>query len=70
MQSSKEQQEEIRKPSSMIKAKKQTKTTQWERLEITSRKLEIPREHFMQNRHNKDRNGMDLIEAQDIKKKW
>ena len=24
------------------------KTTEWERLEITSRKLEIPREHFMQ----------------------
>ena len=24
------------------------KRTEWERLEITSRKLEIPREHFMQ----------------------
>ena len=24
------------------------KTTEWERLEISSRKLEIPREHFMQ----------------------
>ena len=23
--------------------------TEWERLEISSRKLEIPREHFMQN---------------------
>ena len=23
------------------------KTTEWERLEISSRKLEIPREHFM-----------------------
>ena len=29
------------------------KTTEWERLEISSRKLEIPREHFMQNGHNK-----------------
>ena len=28
--------------------KKQRKTTEWERLEISSRKLEIPREHFMQ----------------------
>ena len=28
--------------------KKQRKTTEWERLEILSRKLEIPREHFMQ----------------------
>ena len=36
------------KPSSAIKAKKQRKTIEWERLEITSRKLEIPREHFMQ----------------------
>ena len=24
------------------------KTTEWERLEISSRKLQIPREHFMQ----------------------
>ena len=29
-------------------AKKSRKTTEWERLEISSRKLEIPREHFMQ----------------------
>ena len=34
---------EIRKPSSVINAKKQRKTTEWERLEISSRKLEIPR---------------------------
>ena len=39
---------ETRKPSSAINAKKQRKTTEWERLEISSRKLEIPREHFMQ----------------------
>ena len=39
---------EIRKPSSAINAKKQRKTTEWERLDISSRKLEIPREHFMQ----------------------
>ena len=47
-QSSKEQQGEIRKPSSAINSKKQRKTTEWERLEISSRKLEIPRAHFMQ----------------------
>ena len=29
-------------------AKKERKTIEWERLEISSRKLEIPREHFMQ----------------------
>ena len=44
----KEKQGEIRKPSTVISAKKQRKTIEWERLEISSRKLEIPREHFMQ----------------------
>ena len=38
----------IRMPSSVINAKKERETTEWERLEISSRKLEIPREHFMQ----------------------
>ena len=28
--------------------KKQRKTIEWERLEMSSRKLEIPRQHFMQ----------------------
>ena len=37
-----------KKPSSVINAKKQRKTIEWERLDISSRKLEIPREHFMQ----------------------
>ena len=37
-----------KKPSSVISAKKYRKTIEWERLEISSRKLEIPREHFMQ----------------------
>ena len=37
-----------RKPSSVISAKKSSKTIEWERLEISSRKLEIPRKHFMQ----------------------
>ena len=33
--------------------KEQRKTTEWERLEISSRILEIPREHFMQRWQNK-----------------
>ena len=41
-----------------------------ERLEISSRKFEIPREHFMQDGLNKGQNGMDLTEAEDIKKRW
>ena len=31
----------------MNNAKKQRKTTEWERLEISLSKLNIPREHFM-----------------------
>ena len=50
MKSSKEQQGEIRKPSSVINANKQRKTIEWERdlEEISSRKLEISGEHFME----------------------
>ena len=55
MQHSKEQQGEIRKPSSVINAKKQRKTIE-KRLEISGTV--------------KDRNGMGLTEAEDIKKKW
>ena len=47
---------EIRKPSSVINAKKQRKTMEWERLEISSRELEIPREHFMQRWAHKGQN--------------
>ena len=70
MQSSKEQQGEIRKPSSAINAKKQRKTTELERLEISSRKSEIPREFHEKMGSIKDRNGMDLTEAEDIKNRW
>ena len=34
-------------PSSVINSKQQRKTVEWERLEISSRTLEIPREHFI-----------------------
>ena len=71
MQSSKEQQEEIRKPSSAINAKKQRKTTEWERLEISSRKIRDTKGRFHAKMGKiKDRNGMDLTEAEDIKKRW
>ena len=32
--------------------------------------MEIPRENFMQMGTIKDRNGMDLTEAEEIKKSW
>ena len=37
-----------KRPFSVISANKYRKTIEWERLEISSSKLEIPREHFMQ----------------------
>ena len=42
---------------------------EWERLEISSRKLQIPREHFIKMGSIKDRNHVDLTEAEDIKKR-
>ena len=55
----------------MISAKKWRKTIEWERLEISSRKLEIARETFHAKMGTiKDRNGMDLTEAEYIKKRW
>ena len=58
---------EIRKPSLVINAKK-WKTIEWERLEISSRKLAINTKGTLGT--IKDRNGMDLTEAEDIKKRW
>ena len=54
----------------MISAKKERKTIEWERLEISSIKLEIAREHFMQNGLNKGQKSYGLTEAEDIKKRW
>ena len=45
-------------------------TIEWERLETSSRKLHIPREFHAGMGSIKDRNGMDLTEAEDIKKRW
>ena len=41
-------------------AKKQRKTIEWERLEISSRKLEIPRNISCKDGHYEGQNGMDL----------
>ena len=55
----------------MINTKKERKRTEWERLEISSRKLEIAKGTFHAKMGSiKDRNGMDLTEAGDIKKRW
>ena len=70
MYSSKVQQGEIRKPSSVINTKKQRKTVEWERLEISSRKLDTKGTFHAKMDTIKDRNGMDLTEAEAIKKRW
>ena len=55
----------------MINAKKQRKITEWERLEILFKKIRDTKGTFHAKMGStKDRNNMDLIEAEDIKKRW
>ena len=69
MQNSKEQQEEIRKPSSAINAKKQRKRT--EQTRDLFKKIRDTKGTFHAKMGSiKNRNGMDLTEAEDIKKRW
>ena len=71
MQSFKEQQGEIRKPSSVISKKKQRKTTEWEKTRDLLKKIRDTEGTFHTKMGSmKDRNGMDLTEAEDIKKRW
>ena len=71
MQSSKEQQGEIRKPSSVINAKKERKTIEWERPRDLFKKMRDIRGTFHGKMGTiKDRNFTDLTEAEDIKKWW
>jgi len=54
----------------MISAKKQRKTIEWERLEISSRNIRATKGPFHAKMGTvKDRNGIDLTEAEDIKKR-
>ena len=47
------------------------KTTEWERLEISSKKLRETKGTFHAKMGTiKDRNGMDLTETEDMKKRW
>ena len=49
---------------------KYRKTTEWERLEISSRKLDTKGTFHAKMGLIKGRSGMDLTEAEDIKKRW
>ena len=71
MQSSKKYKGEIRKPSSGINAKKLRKTTEWEETRDLSKKIRDTNGTFHAKMGSiKDRNYMDLTEAEDIKKRW
>ena len=70
MQSSKEQQGEIRKPSSVISAKKQRKTIEWKTRDLFKKIRDTKGTFHAMMGTIKDRNGMDLTEAKDIKKRW
>ena len=54
----------------MINAKKYRKTTEWERLEISSRKLDTKGTFHAEMGSIKNKNDMDLTEAEDTKKRW
>ena len=54
----------------MTTAKKYRKTIEWERLEISSIKLDTKGTFHAKMGTIKDRNAMDLTEAEDIKKRW
>ena len=71
MQSSKEQQGEIRKPSSVINAKKQREKNRKGKTRDLFKKIRATKGTFHAKMATiKDRNGMDLREAEDVKKRW
>ena len=70
MQSSREWQGGIRKPSSAINAKKYRKTIEWERLEITLRIRDTKRTFHAKIGTIKAIKVMDLTDAEEIKKRW
>ena len=70
MQSSKDQREEIRKPSSVINAKKQRKPIEWETRDLFKKIRDTKGTFHTKMGSIMDRNGTDLIDAKDIKKRW
>ena len=70
MQSFKEQQGEIRKPSSVINAKKQENNRMGKTRHLFKKMRDTKGTFHAKMGTIKDRNGMDLTEAEDIKKRW
>ena len=54
----------------MINAKKQRKRTEWERRDLFKKIRDTKGTFHAKMGLIKDRNGMDLTEAEDIKKRW
>ena len=70
MQSSKEYQGEIRKPSSVISAKKEENIRMGKTRDLFKKIRDTKGTFHAEMGSIKDRNGMDLTEAEDIKKRW
>ena len=68
MQSSKEEQGEIRKPSSAINAKKEENNRMGKTRDLFKKIRDTKGTFHAKMGSIKDRNGMDLTEAEDIKK--
>ena len=70
MQRSKEQQREIRKPSSVISAKKEENNRMGKTRELFKKIRDTKGTFHAIMGSIKDRNGTGLTEAEDIKKRW
>ena len=70
MQSSKEQQGEIKKPSSVITAKKEENHRMGKTRDLFKKIRDSKGTIHAKMGSIKDRNGMDLTAAEDIKKRW
>ena len=71
MQSSKEEQGEIRKPSSVINCKEIEENSRMGKTRNLFKKIRDTKGSFPVKMGSiKDRNGVDLTEAEDIKKRW
>ena len=70
MQSSKEKPGEIRKPSSVINAKKEENNRMGKTRGLFKKIRDTKGTFHAKMSSIKDRNGMDLTETEDIKKRW
>ena len=60
----------MRKTSSVINANKQRKRTEWETRDLFKKIRDTKGTFHAKMGSIKDRNGMDLTETEDIKKRW